>query len=136
MRFWPILSLIAPLLLAGQAMAADEPLRVELNAVETAQNRCRMSFVLENKADKAVESLKLDLVVFARDGVIQRRLVVEMGPVRGAKTIVKVFELDGECGQFGSVLVNDVTACAPGEPTACLDQLGLSSRVQGVRLYK
>jgi len=136
MRFWPILSLIAPLLLAGQAAAVDEPLRVELNAVETAQNRCRMSFVLENKADKAVESLKLDLVVFARDGVIQRRLVVEMGPVRGAKTIVKVFELDGECGQFGSVLVNDVTACAPGEPAACLDQLGLSSRVQGVRLYK
>jgi len=27
-------------------------------------------------------------------------------------------------------------ACTPGEPGACLDGLGLSSRVQALRFYK
>jgi hypothetical protein len=59
-----------------------------------------------------------------------------LGPVRGVKTIVKAFELDTECGQIGSILVNDVTACAPMASDACLDRLALSSRVPNVRLFK
>src|SRR5258708_3546080 len=89
--------------------AAGDPIRVELNAAESVQSRCRLSFVIENKSEAAIESLKLDLAVFGRDGVIQRRLVTELGPVRGAKTIVQAFELDTECGQVGSILVNDLT---------------------------
>jgi hypothetical protein len=116
--------------------AAGDPILVELNAAESAQSRCRLSFVIENKSEAAIESLKLDLAVFGRDGVIQRRLVTELGPVRGAKTIVKAFELDTECGQIGSILVNDVTACAPMAPDACLDRLALSSYVPNVRLFK
>ena len=64
------------------------------------------------------------------------RLLTEMGPVRAAKTIVRTFAVEAECRQIGSILVNDVTACAPGEPGACLDGLGLSSRLQALRLYK
>jgi hypothetical protein len=116
--------------------AAGDPIHVELNAAEGVQSRCRLSFVIENKSEAAIESLKLDLAVFGRDGVIQRRLVTELGPVRGAKTIVKAFELDTECGQIGSILVNDVTACAPMAPDACLDRLALSSHVPNVRLFK
>lgn len=115
---------------------AGDPIRVELNAAEGAQSRCRLSFVIENKSEGAIESLKLDLAVFGRDGVIQRRLVTELGPVRAAKTIVKAFELDAECSQIGSILVNDVTACAPMAPDACLDRLALSSHVPNVRLFK
>jgi hypothetical protein len=49
---------------------------------------------------------------------------------------VRTFSTDGDCSQLGSILVNDVTACAPGEPVACMDALALSSRVKNVRLYK
>jgi hypothetical protein len=118
------------------ARAADEKILVELNSVETADNRCRVSFVIENKSDTVIETLKLDLVAFATDGGILRRLITEMGPVRGAKTMVRTFPIDAECRQIGAILVNDVTACAPGEPGACLDGLGLSSRVKTMRLYK
>jgi hypothetical protein len=59
-----------------------------------------------------------------------------MGPVRAAKTVVRAFIVDIDCQQVGAVLVNDVTACAPGEPGACLDGLGRSSRIKTVRLYK
>ena len=118
------------------ASAADEKVLVQLNSVESADNRCRLNFVIENKSNTAIESLKLDLVAFGTDGGILRRLVTEMGPVRAAKTMVRAFAVDGDCRQIGSLLVNDVTACTPGEPGACLDGLGLSSRIEALRFYK
>ncbi len=112
------------------AFAADEKVLVELNSIESADNRCRLNFVVENKSRVAIESMKLDLVGFLR------RLITEMGPVRAAKTVVRAFIVDIDCQQLGAVLVNDVTACTPGEPGACLDGLGLSSRIKTLRLYK
>jgi hypothetical protein len=118
------------------AFAADEKVLVELNSIESADKGCRLSFVVENKSHVAIESMKLDLVCFGTDGGILRRFITEMGPVRAAKTVVRTFIVDIDCPQLGAVLVNDVTACAPAEPGACLDGLGLSSRVKAVRLYK
>lgn len=115
---------------------AENPIRVELNTVEKTQNNCRLSFVIENKSETPIETLKLDLAVFGREGGIQRRLIVELGPVRASKTVVRAFDVEGDCGQIGSVLVNDVTACAPGDPGTCLDRLSLSSRSSAVRLFK
>jgi hypothetical protein len=129
-------SVIALSLLAAlPAPAAEQNVRVELNAFESSDTQCRMTFVIENKS-AALESLKLDLVVFNSESVVYRRLITEMGPVRSGRTIVKTFAIDTKCAQVGAVLVNDVSACTPGEPNACLDGLALSSRVNNVRLYK
>lgn len=115
---------------------AQDAVRLELNTVEPADNQCRMTFVIENKSGRTVESLKLDLALFNTEGAVYRRMLTEMGPVRAAKTVVKTFATEGECAQLGALLVNEVTACTPGEPNACLDALALSSRVKAVRLYK
>lgn len=127
---------VLQMLVPFYASAADQKLLVELNNAESADNRCRLSFVIENKSDVAIESLKLDLVAFGTDGSILRRLITEMGPVRAAKTMVRIFAVDTDCSALGAILVNDVTACTPGEPGACLDGLGLSSRLKALRLYK
>ena len=116
--------------------AASEQIRVELNAAESQDNRCRLTFVIQNTLARSIDSFKLDLVVFNTDGIVYRRLVTEMAPVRDAKTVVKTFAIDGACSEVGSILVNDVTACAPDEAATCLDMLGLSSRLKNVRLYK
>jgi hypothetical protein len=121
--------------LAAPNESAD-PIRVELNSAESAQGRCRMSFVIENKGETAIDSLKLDFAVFGTNGVVQRRLVAELGPLRRAKTVVKAFEIEGDCASIGSLLVNDVTACAPGDAGACLDRLVLASRLSNVRFFK
>ena len=115
---------------------AENPIRIELNTMESVQSSCRLSFVIENKGETPIETLKLDLALFGREGAIQRRLIVELGPVRGSKTVVRAFDVEGDCAQIGSVLVNDVTACAPGDPGTCLDRLALSSRPSAVRLFK
>jgi hypothetical protein len=123
-------------ILATLAPALAEDMQVELNALENTESRCRMTFVIENKGKAAVESLKLDLALFNAEGAVYRRMVVDMAPVRAAKTVVKAFVTEGDCAQLGKVLVNEVTACTPGDPAACQDQLALSSRVKNVRLYK
>ena len=129
------LALLFTLIALAPARAQDT-VRVELNTLETAENRCRMTFVIENKTARAVDSLKLDLALFNTEGAVYRRMVVDMAPVRANKTVVKAFVTEGECAQMSKVLVNEVTACAPGDAAACQDQLALTSRVKAVRLYK
>ena len=131
-----LLCVVIPALAKAEEAAQNELARLELNATETADNRCRMTFLIENKSSRNIDSLKLDFAVFNPEGVIQRRMITEMGPVRSKRTNVRTFSIDGECGQIGAVLVNDVAACTPGEPSACMDGLALSSRVKTIRLYK
>jgi hypothetical protein len=120
----------------GAFAAGDGTIQLELNKAESAQGKCRVSFVVENKGDTAIDTLKLDLAVFATDGGVRQRLAVDMGPVHAAKTMVKTFVLEDDCDQTGSILVNDVMACSPGDPSACLDHLVLSSRLPKIRFYK
>jgi hypothetical protein len=123
-------------LLPLNANAEEEKLTINLNSVEPSNNHCRMNFVVQNTGNAGLESLKLDLVVFGNDGGILRRLITEMGPIRPKKTTVRAFLIDTECKAISSILVNDLTACTPGNPSACLDALGLSSRVKDIKLYK
>jgi hypothetical protein len=134
-RSWPLLASGAALLFA-HALYAAEPIGLELNVLENAENGCRVSFVIANKDPTTVESLRLELAVFSRDGIARRPVAIEMGPVRGGKTMVKAFIIEGGCREVGAILLNDITACAPGEPNACLDRLALTSRVKDVRFYK
>jgi hypothetical protein len=124
------------LIVSAAHAAANDPIRVELNLAESVQSKCRLSFLIENKSETSIERLTPDLAIFNREGIIQRRLVAEMGPVYRSKTIIKTFEIEGECGQIGSILVNDITACTPGDPGLCLDRLVLSSRVPNISLFR
>src|SRR5215831_996531 len=116
--------------------AAEEKVSIQLNSVENTDNRCRLNLVIENKSQVRIESMKLDLVAFGGDGGILNRVIVEMGPVRSAKTMVRAFAVDAECAHISALLVNDVVVCTPGEAGACLDGVVLSSRVQALRFYK
>ncbi len=129
------LSIVLSSLASVAAQAADHNIRVELNALEGTETQCRMTFVVENKS-ASLDSLKLDLVVFNTESIVYRRILTEMGPVRSGRTMVKTFAIETKCASVGAVLVNDISACVPGEPNAYLDGLTLASRVKDVRLYK
>jgi hypothetical protein len=136
--WWICVPLFALLSIGISTIAAAEPaIHIELNAAETVQqDHCRLSFVVQNNAESAIDTLKLDLALFDREGTLNRRMIVEVGPLRAAKTIVRTFSVETDCGQIGSILLNDVTACTPGEPGGCLDRLTLSSRPSTIRFFK
>ncbi|HWK95644.1 MAG TPA: hypothetical protein VNR39_09495 [Pseudolabrys sp.] len=115
---------------------ADEALNLELNTVKSVEGRCQLSYLIENKGDQAIESFKLDLVVLGVDNIMQRRMVIDIAPLRASKTMFRVYEIDPDCDKIGAVLVNDVQACTPGDRPMCLDRLVLSSKVSAIRLFK
>ncbi|GAC1345397.1 MAG: hypothetical protein NVSMB18_25040 [Acetobacteraceae bacterium] len=130
----------AALLLPGAPRAQEEPaLMLDLNKLEpvpAAQGgvaSCRAYLVANNpEGGPRVEQLRLDLVLFGTDGVIVRRIALDVGPVPPGRTQVRPFELrDQPCEGIGQVLVNDVMLCKIGgaDRTDCLDRLRLSSRV-------
>jgi hypothetical protein len=129
--------LTVSMVIAGSTLAAvADPIRIELNALESTDAGCRLSFVIENKNARALEALRADLAVFNRGGAVQRRMLVDLGPVRQAKTIIKSFVTEQKCDEVGSVLINDVSLCTPLDRDACIDALDLASRIEAVRLYK
>ena len=79
----------------------------------------------------AIASLRLDLIAFARDGQIARRVAVELGPVGAGRTAVRIFDLAGlACDGMSRLLVNDVLACRIGgqDRQDCADRLRPESR--------
>jgi len=123
---------VAALLLAaaGAALADPVKLEVELNKLEPQDKSCRAFLVVNNDSAIAFETFKLDLFLFQPDGVIGRRFLVNIAPIKAQKRAVKQFDLEGiACDQVGSLLVNDVTECkaASGEPGDCLGGLVLKS---------
>lgn len=88
--------------------------------------------VVSNRTEEPLETLSLDLVVFDSDGVIDRRLAVELGAVEAGRTRVRVFDMaDLDCGRVARLLLNDVLACSPedfDETTPCDDVLRVSER--------
>ena len=111
--------------------AEETPVSVELNKLEPQDKACRAYLVIDNASGAAYQALKLDVVVFRTDGIIDRRLLIDLGPVRPAKKAVKLFDLDGlACDGIGSLLVNDVAECrdAVGPVANCLTRLRFTSR--------
>ena len=75
-------SVLAVMAVPGLAVAEDA-LRLELNTMESVQNRCRASLLMENKSDRQIESLQLDLVIFGIENTMQHRMVARPGVQRG-----------------------------------------------------
>ncbi len=119
---------------AAEPATPTDALTLELNRLENQPRGCRIYLVFGNGNNAPIETLRLDLVLFGRDGVIQRRLAVDAGPLRADRRTVKLFDVaDANCDSIGSILVNDIPQCSLGAD--CLSRLSVSSRA-GITLDK
>ncbi|MGX7704693.1 Tat pathway signal protein [Methylobacterium sp. Gmos1] len=120
---------------AAVSQPAAPPLRVELNKLETAGEACKAMLIVENGKGGPIRSLRLDLYAFDPDGIVQKRSMVELGPVPARKTALRQFEIaPTPCAQVGRVLLNDVAACEGKETSgqdltreSCLERIEPSS---------
>lgn len=113
---------------AGGEKAAA--LKLQLNKAENAGDGCRITMVIDNSRGGALKTYKVDLFAFDTEGVAQKRVAVELGPLPPRKTTVKIFDFAGiACGKIGRVLLNDVLAC-DGDATreACLERTETESK--------
>lgn len=117
---------------------AAQGIAIELNKLEQTEKGCRVYVVVNNAGEAAYQAYKLDLVLFQPDGVIGKRLALDLAPIRGSKRTVKLFDFEGvPCDRIGSLLVNDMLDCRTdaGVQSDCLAGLTLSS-LTSVKLSK
>ena len=130
----------AGLLLPYAVRADDAPLlTLELNKMEPiaaasgAGPGCRAYLVASDpEGGPKFDALRLDLVLFGTDGVISRRIALDVGPVSPGRVQVRPFELrDVPCDSLGQMLVNDALICKVGgaDQTDCLDRIKTATRV-------
>ncbi len=128
-----------PLAFAQEA-ATPPVLTLELNKLEpvpatTAGGAagCRAYLLATDpEGGPRVDAMRLDLVLFGTDGVIARRIALDVGPVQPGRMQVRPFELrDLPCDSIGQILVNDVLSCtiAGAEQKDCADRIRTASRV-------
>jgi hypothetical protein len=139
MGFWVgIGAAMLACLSAGTALAAGQPVGIELNRVDEQGPSCRASFVIANPGTETYTSFKLDLVVFDKGGTIVKRLAADVAPLRTEKETVKIFDIpETPCAGIGSILVNDVLDCrASDKPAAdCVGNIAVSSKLP-IKLLK
>lgn len=127
-----VLSAWTPISSVAQEASSDSgELLIELNKLEPMESACRAYLLFENGTSADFGSLKLDLVMFNPDGVINRRLAVEGGPLPAGKTSVKLFDIEGvACTSVDRVLLNGVLSCsdAQGDRSDCLALIETGSR--------
>lgn len=116
------------------AARAQEPvppaLSIELNAVEQADNKCRLVFVAENKMGNELDSLALETVLFDAAGKVSRFALFDFKNLPAGKMRVRQFELpDTQCSSVSKILINGVAACKGAAFTGseCSDAMQLKS---------
>ena len=116
---------------AANAQEGAPAIALELNDAAANATACRLSFVVANRQPVALDDMALELVLFDKDGRVERFVVVRSGKVPAGKDRVRQFDIpETACADIGRVLLNDIKECAGAEltPAICADRIKASSR--------
>ncbi len=109
----------------------SQTLFIELNALNQQQQSCRLSFVMKNNLNSAIEELAMEVVLFNQSQQVTSMLLIKSQKMPVRKTLVRQYSLKNtQCSSISQVLVNDVKVCRGQNLTGetCLQSLDLSSR--------
>lgn len=121
---------------AGIAQAQSAPvgaLSIELNAVDTLGESCRLTFLLNNGFDHDVDPLIAETVLISDQGQVVLLTLFDFGKLPAGRARVRQFQVpDTSCDRLGQVLVNGIDTCRVGgaDKGDCDARLDLSSRVR------
>ncbi|MEL7213151.1 MAG: hypothetical protein AAGK92_10845 [Pseudomonadota bacterium] len=132
-----ISSLVLSVIMASSAMAEEkelgEALSIELNAVETREGSCLLSFLVLSGYSAPIEQAIFETVLFDTGGQVAQLTLFDFGEIPPARPRIRQFMVSGlACDGIGSVLINGVNTCtAPGLGAGvCEAGLALSSRTE------
>ncbi len=117
----------------GDTQGDDAPrqVRLELNKLSALDDACRAYVVARNQTDTDFDQLRADVVMFDADGIVNKRLAVDLAPLPAGKTSLKVFDIGGlACDDIGQMLLNQILDCrdADGDREDCLADISVRAR--------
>jgi hypothetical protein len=120
-------------LAAPPLLAAEGRLAIELNKLEDTDEGCRSLFLFDNETGHELNRFQVDLILFDREGVYAKQLLLDMAPLYEDKKVLASFLLaEDPCASIGSVLINDVPWCenGAGAKLDCVPLLEVESRTE------
>lgn len=133
----PLVAALAVAAFATLPVLAQETtapsLALELNALQSSDAGCRITFLATNGLTAPIDKATFELALFGAGGGIDRLVSLDFKTLAKGKTKVLQFELAAlQCDAVSRVLVNDVTACEGAGLAAgdCLASLSTSTRVE------
>lgn len=114
------------------AQENDTGLRVELNAIDTLGENCRLTFVLQNKMSDDIDQLVAETVLFSDDGGVVLLTLFDFAAVPAGRSRVRQFQVPNtSCDRLGQVLMNGIDTCtiSGAASQACARNLEATSRV-------
>lgn len=124
---------LGAMLVTPPLFGAEPRLTIELNKLEDTQEGCRSLFVFDNETGHELNRFQVDLILFDREGVYAKQLLLDMAPLYEDKKVLASFLLaEDPCASIGSVLINDVPWCenGAGATVDCVKLLEVESRTE------
>ena len=103
---------------------------IELNALQPVEDACRISFLIRNGHEAAIDQAVYEAVLFDTEGRVERLTLLDFGALPSARPRVRQFVVPGlACESLGRLLINGAKTCAgtslPND--ACTKGLNLRS---------
>ena len=93
---WKCLLILPSLVVLSQAGAAQETdidgrVSVELNAAETIETSCKLTFLITNGLEQPIDTVVYEAVLFDADGQVNRLTLFDFGALPQARPRVRQF---------------------------------------------
>ncbi|WP_120499745.1 hypothetical protein [Roseovarius sp. EL26] len=136
MKTAPVFACLTSLVLGASLAQAQDTvatpgIAIELNAVQTQDNSCRLSFVVQNTHAAEISNAVYETVLFDATGQVERMTLLDFGTLPPARPRVRQFVLSGvSCDDLSQILINGAHACVAAglEKTACTQDIKLTTR--------
>jgi len=112
------------------ASAQEEQYSLELNAAQTVDSACRLTFVVNNASAQNIDASSFEMVTFGEGGGFASMSVFEFGTILAGRIKVVQFDLAGmTCEGLTRLVVNGAPQCtiAGAESDFCFAQLATAN---------
>ena len=131
--FWATTMVLAAQVATAQETDISGHLSVELNAAETTEQGCKLTFLITNGLEAAVDKAVYEAVLFDMAGQVDRLTLFDFGALPAARPRVRQFVVpETSCEALGRVLCNGASTCEGAGITQQTCETGLlpSSRTR------
>ncbi|MFG6564590.1 hypothetical protein ACGYLI_10230 [Sulfitobacter sp. 1A13421] len=118
---------------AATPASASPALKVELNAADTTEANCKLTFLITNELSAPLDKAVYETVLFDREGTVNRLTLFDFGELPVGRPRVRQFVVpQTTCENLGRILFNGAQSCdgAGIEAGTCESALAPATRTE------
>ena len=111
-KYFLVASIFSTLFSVCNAELLEQKFSLQLNSVQTIENSCRITFVVDNQTEKDISELVFETVLFSQQGEVIFFTLFDFGEVPYGIPRVRQFDVPSySCEDVNQVLINGIDKC-------------------------